>query len=147
MSGSNGKVALSESTTALGGSCPTGNADFVGYGSANCSEGSDAAPGLSNTTAALRNGGGCTDTNVNGADFTSGTPNPRNSASAPNVCAGGGQPVLTVANVGLAEGNSGNTAFDFVLSLSEPAGEGGRSEEHTSELQSLMRISYAVFCL
>src|SRR3546814_4676530 len=32
-----------------------------------------------------------------------------------------------------------------------PAAEGGalegRSEEHTSELQSLMRISYAVFCL
>src|SRR3546814_1442215 len=27
-----------------------------------------------------------------------------------------------------------------------PAGE-ARSEEHTSELQSLMRISYAVFCL
>src|SRR3546814_3006868 len=26
-------------------------------------------------------------------------------------------------------------------------GVGGRSEEHTSELQSLMRISYAVFCL
>src|SRR3546814_4055029 len=27
------------------------------------------------------------------------------------------------------------------------AGAGGRSEAHTSELQSLMRISYAVFCL
>src|SRR3546814_6391925 len=27
------------------------------------------------------------------------------------------------------------------------AGGAGRSEEHTSELQSLMRISYAVFCL
>src|SRR3546814_2629956 len=26
-------------------------------------------------------------------------------------------------------------------------GRNGRSEEHTSELQSLMRISYAVFCL
>src|SRR3546814_9718372 len=26
-------------------------------------------------------------------------------------------------------------------------GKVGRSEEHTSELQSLMRISYAVFCL
>src|SRR3546814_8066614 len=26
-------------------------------------------------------------------------------------------------------------------------GSGERSEEHTSELQSLMRISYAVFCL
>src|SRR3546814_7338898 len=31
------------------------------------------------------------------------------------------------------------------LSGSHPAE--GRSEEHTSELQSLMRISYAVFCL
>src|SRR3546814_4187888 len=31
----------------------------------------------------------------------------------------------------------------FVQVLGQP----GRSEEHTSELQSLMRISYAVFCL
>src|SRR3546814_8560927 len=30
--------------------------------------------------------------------------------------------------------------------LAKERGE-GRSEEHTSELQSLMRISYAVFCL
>src|SRR3546814_4156416 len=29
----------------------------------------------------------------------------------------------------------------------EAAVRGSRSEEHTSELQSLMRISYAVFCL
>src|SRR3546814_4700033 len=29
----------------------------------------------------------------------------------------------------------------------ERAGANDRSEEHTSELQSLMRISYAVFCL
>src|SRR3546814_2688895 len=29
----------------------------------------------------------------------------------------------------------------------DPMFEGWRSEEHTSELQSLMRISYAVFCL
>src|SRR3546814_9950815 len=28
-----------------------------------------------------------------------------------------------------------------------PKSSGPRSEEHTSELQSLMRISYAVFCL
>src|SRR5690606_35417833 len=77
----------------------------------------------------LRAGGGCTDTNVNAADFTSGTPDPRNSASPPNVCAVGGQPVLTAANIALAEGNSGSTAFDFVLSLSEPAGEGGVSFE------------------
>src|SRR3546814_9791144 len=31
----------------------------------------------------------------------------------------------------------------LVLALANPT----RSEEHTSELQSLMRISYAVFCL
>src|SRR3546814_5467568 len=30
---------------------------------------------------------------------------------------------------------------------SHPVTNGQRSEEHTSELQSLMRISYAVFCL
>src|SRR3546814_8768643 len=29
----------------------------------------------------------------------------------------------------------------------EEAEQPGRSEEHTSELQSLMRISYAVFCM
>src|SRR3546814_2609493 len=31
--------------------------------------------------------------------------------------------------------------------LAQIAAARGRSEEHTSELQSLMRISYAVFCL
>src|SRR3546814_1980492 len=34
------------------------------------------------------------------------------------------------------------------VDLADPANtEAARSEEHTSELQSLMRISYAVFCL
>src|SRR3546814_5812928 len=33
------------------------------------------------------------------------------------------------------------------LYRADAAGEQGRSEEHTPELQSLMRISYAVFCL
>src|SRR3546814_4050462 len=35
----------------------------------------------------------------------------------------------------------------FRVSLLLEPFEGLRSEEHTSELQSLMRISYAVFCL
>src|SRR3546814_3296458 len=34
-----------------------------------------------------------------------------------------------------------------VLALEQHRAVGGRSEEHTSELQSLMRISYAVFRL
>src|SRR3546814_1260324 len=33
------------------------------------------------------------------------------------------------------------------VELAEAGEAGHRSEEHTSELQSLMRISYAVFCL
>src|SRR3546814_2505787 len=33
------------------------------------------------------------------------------------------------------------------LTLSRGSGSLSRSEEHTSELQSLMRLSYAVFCL
>src|SRR3546814_5630017 len=37
----------------------------------------------------------------------------------------------------------GQNAFGFLVATRAMA----RSEEHTSELQSLMRISYAVFCL
>src|SRR3546814_10116939 len=43
------------------------------------------------------------------------------------------------------------SCYGYILHLPERAGQhhprDRRSEEHTSELQSLMRISYAVFCL
>src|SRR3546814_4319344 len=39
------------------------------------------------------------------------------------------------------------TADSGVRGDLDERGEAFRSEEHTSELQSLMRISYAVFCL
>src|SRR3546814_8628271 len=48
---------------------------------------------------------------------------------------------------------SGRLDIAFVAGVPEPEGcrvetlPEQRSEEHTSELQSLMRISYAVFCL
>src|SRR3546814_3674726 len=38
-------------------------------------------------------------------------------------------------------------AARLALQIDDLAVEQARSEEHTSELQSLMRISYAVFCL
>lgn len=83
------KVALANAAT-LSVQCPTGSsiADFVGFGpTANCSETSP-TPVLTNTTAAVRNNGGCTDTNNNNADFTVVTQplNPRNSASPVNIC-------------------------------------------------------------
>jgi predicted extracellular nuclease len=93
MSATAGKVALVSSTTALSGSCPTGGVvDRVGFGSANCFEGSGATPALSNTTAALRDGGGCVDTDDNAADFTVGAPAPRNAATAPAPCDPGPDP-------------------------------------------------------
>ncbi len=94
MSGTAGKVALVDTATGLacnGGSTPCAPAqlaqivDLVGYGSANFFEGT-AAPALTNTTAAIRAGGGCTDTDANGADFSAATPAPRNSASPANPC-------------------------------------------------------------
>ncbi|MEO8217047.1 MAG: DNA/RNA non-specific endonuclease [Acidobacteriota bacterium] len=86
MSASNAKVALVNNITALSGACPTGVVDFIGFGTANCSEGTAVAP-LTNTTAALRNGNGCTDTDSNSGDFSIGVPTPRNSASPLNSCA------------------------------------------------------------
>src|SRR3546814_8050818 len=52
-----------------------------------------------------------------------------------------GQP-STVPGALFVDGN----LFD-VLPVPFVRGDPARSEEHTSELQSLMRISYAVFCL
>src|SRR3546814_5481245 len=40
-----------------------------------------------------------------------------------------------------------NTAGDLIGKINESGDWNDRSEEHTSALQSLMRISYAVFCL
>src|SRR3546814_9111018 len=37
--------------------------------------------------------------------------------------------------------------MDVIVTTTARTDEEARSEEHTSELQSLMRISYAVFCL
>src|SRR3546814_2279401 len=49
--------------------------------------------------------------------------------------------------VGTANGGAGHIATGCTDRSSRPAASVPRSEEHTSELQSLMRISYAVFCL
>src|SRR3546814_3888858 len=55
------------------------------------------------------------------------------------------------AAIGIVQrsGTGGHVIMDKdagLMGYREPA-HGERSEEHTSELQSLMRISYAVFCL
>src|SRR3546814_9247065 len=51
---------------------------------------------------------------------------------------------VSAAGAFLSESEGGGDQRRGALS---GAHSGARSEEHTSELQSLMRISYAVFCL
>jgi len=90
---SGGKVALVRAATALtcgalAGSCSLDPlvTDLVGYGSATDYEGAGAAPAIGNTTAALRAGDGCTDTDANSSDFSAAAPMPRNSATAAAPC-------------------------------------------------------------
>jgi predicted extracellular nuclease len=94
MGGTGGKVALVTSAAGLGcngGSAPCSPAqlalikDLVGWGSANFYE-TAPAPATVNQTAVLRGLNGCQDTDNNGADFTSTTPTPRNTASPITVC-------------------------------------------------------------
>ena len=95
LAASGGKIALvHDSTAILCGASPGSCAgvatlqDLVGYGSATDYEGTAAAPALDATTAAVRAGGGCTDTDSNTADFTGAAPAPQSSAAAAAPCAG-----------------------------------------------------------
>ena len=94
-----GKIALVRDATALNcgasaGSCSSDSLieDLVGYGTATDYEGAGPAAALSSTTAALRDGGGCSDTNANANDFTAVTPAPRNALSPSASCTGGSVP-------------------------------------------------------
>src|SRR3546814_10729713 len=71
-----------------------------------------------------------------------------------NLTAGDIVTALRAQNVQVAEGVVGQPPFDTGAAHQLNVETQGRfktaaerSEEHTSELQSLMRISYAVFCL
>ena len=89
LSATTGKLALVNSTAQLPVStCPgePGIVDLIGFGSnASCFEG-EKTPNLSVTTAAHRNGGGCTDSDNNLNDFTIAAPAPKNTASPANSC-------------------------------------------------------------
>jgi predicted extracellular nuclease len=87
MSGTDGKVALVNNATQLPSGCTLGApiVDFIGFGSVTCAEGT-AAPSPSNTTSVMRGATACTDSDMNGADFSAVAPTAHNSASAANSC-------------------------------------------------------------
>src|SRR3546814_1831097 len=80
---------------------------------------------------------------------TSGSPSILN--ASPEAAAMGGLALLRTGDRVRMDMNKGTV--NVLISNEELAGRRaalaaeGRSEEHTSELKSLMRISYAVFCL
>jgi hypothetical protein len=91
ISGTVGKIALTSAATGFTVACPLTTVpssifDLVGYGTGNCFEGT-VMSALTNGTAAIRNDGGCSDTNVNSADFSVAAPTPRNSNTPAHVCA------------------------------------------------------------
>jgi len=111
LSASTGKVALVNNSTALAGAAPSGATlvDLFGFGTAGAFEGA-VGPALNATTAALRAGGGCTDSDNNAGDFATGDPAPRNSASAPNVCGAPAAPLIVAtcpANLSVTLGVNG----------------------------------------
>src|SRR3546814_2167973 len=72
-------------------------------------------------------------------------------AAVDGICAGAGAMIALACDMRLGTPQA-RTAFLFTRVGLAGADMGActllpRSEEHTSELQSLMRISYAVFCL
>src|SRR3546814_1831797 len=67
----------------------------------------------------------------------------RRSPGCRAACAGAGSPAAATPRPAPAC----SPAAPAGAAAGSRAGKKGRSEEHTSELQSLMRISYAVFCL
>jgi predicted extracellular nuclease len=125
MSATTGKVALLNTTTVLSATsgCPFAASvqDFISYGAASCSEGST-APVLTNTTADLRAGAGCTDANNNATDFSSGAPNPRNTASPLNTCSGGG--TLTITNSSPLPTGTVNQLYSVTFTASGGTGAG-----------------------
>ncbi|NVO84750.1 lamin tail domain-containing protein [Hymenobacter terrestris] len=86
LSAANGKVALANSGTPVTEPTSSNVIDFLGYGTANQSEGGSAANSISVTQAATRKTNGCQDTDNNSADFVSNPPAPRNSGTATKPC-------------------------------------------------------------
>lgn len=108
LAASGGKVALVGQAAALtcgatGGSCASVTAlhDLVGYGAATDFEGASAAPALSATTAVVRAGGGCTDTNDNAQDFDALAPTPQNFTAAIAGCGSSSTGASSVVGVAL----------------------------------------------
>src|SRR3546814_10708939 len=79
--------------------------------------------------------------------FQQGEVSPRDATEAYREAASRGLEATVTNNAPALHDGSAVDANRLDLLLVDGVNAPARSEEHTSELQSLMRISYAVFCL
>src|SRR5207249_8098689 len=99
-----------------GGRWPTGGrlVDLNGHGTAANCLGAAPTATLDNTTAAVRRGNGCVDTDNNAGDFVTIGPIPRNSAAPANAC--GGDAALP-SGLGIALPSSLDPASNTLLTV------------------------------
>ncbi len=140
LSATAGKIALVQASMPLSGACPIDAtvADFVGYGSGtNCSRVA-ATPTLSNTTAAVRGEAGCLNSGNNSSDFSTGAPNPRNSAVALHACSAGSGISITPASL-----PDGTVDVGYSAALAASGGTGPYSFQASGTLPPGLLLSGA----
>jgi hypothetical protein len=160
LSTAGGKLALVHDTAALTcgasvGSCSAVTAvhDLLGYGTATDYEGA-VAPALTNSTAAVRADGGCTDTDANASDFTAAAAVPHNSAAPAAPCTAAGPTASQSASVAVDVSSSisltlerTSVSFGTVASGQTPAPVGERvtvaSNDGAGYALSVRRTAFA----
>jgi len=115
MAGTNFKIVLANITTAVSGCSDAAIIDLVGFGTANCSEGT-AAPVLSNVNAGIRLLNGCQDTNNNSADFIVAPAAPRNSQSPVSPCTADPALVIATPSNGVVFAPNASVSITFTVS-------------------------------
>ncbi len=113
MNPTDGKVALAIKGSKITGAADPSIVDFVGYGTANEYEGSQAAPALNASKAGRRGGEGCTDSDDNRADFVAGEVSPHNGQSPSHPCAEGAPVVWSTT----PKSGATNVARDALLTV------------------------------
>ena len=139
LSTAGGKLALVHDTAALTCGASVGSCsavatvhDLLGYGTATDYEGA-AAPALTNSTAAARADGGCTDTDANASDFAAAAAVPHNSSAPATPCTAAGPTASQSASVAVDVSSSisltlerTSVSFGTVASGQTPAPVGER---------------------
>ena len=158
-----GKIALVQSTSSAPLGCPVGQdaalADYVAYGPATCAEGAApvTAPATANV-ALFRQLSGCTDTDNNAADFSSGAPAPRNEFSFFHACSpGSGTNVVQfeAARVDASEsqgsvelfvtrsGNTSTLATVQFATVGQPTRQSGKATDRSDYLTTIGTLRFA----